>query len=285
VPLRLVVADSAAEVAAARAVEARVFLDAFGNTADVMDQEYGHYADRSRFVTVIDDWDGSALGTVRLVHPGATGELKTLTDVAGAPWHLSVPESLDAAGLAGRPVWDVATLSVDRAHRSGARRSEVTLALCHGLYRYSRACGVEGWVTILDDRVLRLLRVMGVPWKPMPGAGSRFYLGSPASTPCVCLIDSIAATMRARRPDVAPAMLEGELRSITVDPADLLPGRGGLVPAPVAGPGQDLPLAHPRTTVLAGAPRSAPAAGAEDAPGDLPAQRRGGRAGERAERR
>jgi len=225
-PLRLLVADTAEEVAAAQAVEAQVFDEAFGNTPDVMAQEYGPYADRSRYVVVLDDSDGTALGMARLILPDAVGELKTLTDVAGAPWQLSVPDSLQAAGLAGRPVWDVATLAVARRHRSGAGRSEVTLALCHGLYRYSRANGVEGWVTVLDDRVLRLLRMMGVPWTAMPGADSRYYLGSPASTPCVCLIDAIAPNMRTRRPDVAPAMLDGALRTIAVHPADLYRDRG-----------------------------------------------------------
>ena len=224
--LRLLVADTVEEKEAAQAVEAQVFLESFGNTADVMAQEYGPYADRSRFVTVIDDSDGSALGVVRLVLPDATGELKTLTDVAGDPWRLDVPDVLRAAGLADRPVWDVATLAVDRRHRAGASRSEVTLALCHGLYTYSRACGVDGWVTVLDDRVLRLLRVMGVPWTAMAGATSRYYLGSPASTPCVCLIGAIEANMRALRPDVSPAMLDGRLQSITVDPADLRAERG-----------------------------------------------------------
>ncbi len=224
--LRLAVADTAAEVAAAQALEAQVFLDSFDNTPDVMEQEYGHYTDRSRYVVVLDDADRSAVGMMRLIVPDATGELKTLTDVAGPPWQLSVPDSLRSAGLADRPVWDVATLAVARRHRSGAGRGEVTLALCHGLYRYSRACGVEGWVTVLDDRVLRLLRMLGVPWTVMPGADSRYYLGSPASTPCVCLLDAIPANMRARRPDVAPAMLDGDLCSISADPADLHPGRG-----------------------------------------------------------
>jgi N-acyl-L-homoserine lactone synthetase len=223
---RLLIADSAAEEEAARALEAEVFLDSFDNTAEVMEQEYGHYADRSRYVVVLDDSDGSALGMARLIVPDVTGELKTLTDVTGPPWELSVPDSLRSAGLAGRPVWDVATLAVARRHRSGAGRGEVTLALCHGLYRYSRANGVEGWVTVLDDRVLRLLRMMGVPWTAMPGAGSEHYLGSPASTPCVCLLDAIAPNMRARRPDVAPAMLDGDLPTVSVDPADLHPGRG-----------------------------------------------------------
>jgi hypothetical protein len=170
--LRLVVADTPAERDAAREVEARVFLQAFGNTPEVMEQEYGPYEDRSRFVTVIDEEGGGALGVARLILD-ATAPVKTLVDVAGEPWHLDVVDSLGTAGLAGRPVWDVASLAVDRRYRSGASGAEVIVALCHGVHRYSLDCGVEGLVTVLDDRILRVVRAMGMPWYAMAGATSQ----------------------------------------------------------------------------------------------------------------
>jgi hypothetical protein len=231
VALRLLVAHTPAELDAARNVEARVFLQAFGNTPEDMEREYGPYRDRSRFVTVIDDANGTALGVARLIVPDPAGPVKTLLDVAGDPWHLPVPETLAAEGLSDGPVWDVASLAVDRRYRSGAAGAEVMLALCHGIYRYTLFSGVEGLVTILDDRVLRLVRVMGGPWAPMAGATSRFYLGSPASTPCICRVDSIAESIRTRRPDLAPAAVDGTFRSIGLDPVDLLPSRGAPVEA------------------------------------------------------
>jgi hypothetical protein len=75
------------------------------------------------------------------------------------------------------------------------------------------------------------MRAMGVPWAAMAGATSRYYLGSPASTPCICLVDAIGEHIRATRPDLAPAVVEGTFRSIVLDPADLFPGRGGAVAA------------------------------------------------------
>lgn len=230
--LRLLVAHTPAELDAARDVEARVFLQAFGNTPEDMEREYGAYRDRSRFVTVIDDATGTALGVARLIVPDDAGPVKTLLDVAGDPWHLPVPETLAAERLSEGPVWDVASLAVDRRYRSGAAGAEVMLALCHGIYRYTLFSGVEGLVTILDDRVLRLVRVMGGPWAPMAGATSRSYLGSPASTPCICRVDSIAESIRTCRPDLAPAAVDGSFGSIGTDPADLLPSRGVLLAAP-----------------------------------------------------
>ncbi len=228
--LRLLMADSPAERSAARRVEAQVFLQAFGNTPEVMEQEYGPHDGRSRFVAVIDDADGSALGAARFVLPDDAGMVKTLIDVAGEPWYLSAPDVLEAAGLSGRPVWDVATLAVDRRFRAGRAGAELVLALCFGIGRYALDCGVPGLVAILDDRVLRLLQSMGLPWEPMAGATSRPYLGSPASTPCVFLVDRGTDSVRARRPDLAPFLVDGIFRSITVDPADLQPDRGGRLP-------------------------------------------------------
>jgi hypothetical protein len=67
---------------------------------------------------------------------------------------------------------------------------------------------------------------MGLPWYPMAGAGSRYYLGSPGSTPCVLDVRSAGDVVREARPDLAPALVGGTFRSIALDPADLLPVRG-----------------------------------------------------------
>ncbi|MGY2066375.1 hypothetical protein [Blastococcus sp. SYSU DS0619] len=231
---RLLVAHSPAERDAARQVEADVFLQAFGNTPELLAQEYGPYEERSRFVAVIDDESGVALGTARLITAG-TSPVKTLLDIAGPPWQLPVADSLGAVDLTPATVWDVASLAVDRRYRAGAAGAEVSVALCHGIWRYARNCGVPGMVTILDDRVHRLVRAMGLPWHTMAGATSQPYLGSPASTPCVFVVGTAEQEVYAARPDLAPALDHGVFRSITVDPADLAPTRGVLVepPAPV----------------------------------------------------
>lgn len=226
--LRLLVAHSLEEREAARQVEALVFLQAFGNTPELMAREYGAYEARSRFVAVIDEESGNALGTARLITAGAS-PVKTVVDVAGEPWHLPVADSLGTAGLAPPTVWDVASLAVDPRYRAGSAGAEVSLALCHGIWRYARNCGVPGLVTILDDRVRRLVRAMGLPWYPMAGASSQPYLGSPASTPCVFVMRTAEEEVYDARPDLAPSLDHGVFRSIAVDPADLLPTRGTVV--------------------------------------------------------
>jgi len=241
--LRLLVAHTPAERDAARQVEGRVFLQTFGNTADEMDREYGPYDVRSRFVTVMDDASGTAVGAARLiVSDAAAGPVKTLVDVSGAPWHLDPSKILGAAAPSGGPVWDVASLAVDRRFRSGASGAEVTVALCHGLIAYSLRCGVEGWVTVLDDRVLRLMHSMGIMWVPMPAATSQPYLGSTASTPCTIDVAGIPVSVRSLRPDLASTVADGVFRSIERDPADLAPHRGELLPE-----ADPVPVRPPRT--------------------------------------
>jgi hypothetical protein len=241
VALRLLVAHTPAERDAARAVEAGVFLQAFGNTPEVMAREYGPYEERSRFVTVIDEATGGALGAARLIATDGLAPVKTLVDVAGPPWQLDVDASLRTAGLAEGPVWDVGSLAVERRFRSGASGGEVIVALCHGVHRYSMISGVRGLVTVLDDRILRVVRSMGMPWLPMPGASSQHYLGSPASTPCAMVMADVAGSIQAKRPDLGPAVVDGVLPSIACDPADLSPGRGALLSELDAQPAQPLP--------------------------------------------
>ena len=259
--LRLLVAHTPAERDAARRVEAQVFLQAFGNTLEVMDEEYGPYEGRSRFVAVVDDADGSALGTARLIIP-EDGSLKTLVDMAGDPWHLSPDDVLTARGLAGREVWDVATLAVDPRFRAGSAGAEVSLALCHGIWRYSRNCGVDGLVTILDDGVLQLVQAMGLPWFPMAGATSHPYLGSPASTPCDFVVATAGDHVREVQPALAPALVEGRFRSIALDPADLAPTRGTPLSEPDPLPAHRLP---PRRDTTGWRPPTARRAGARTA--------------------
>jgi hypothetical protein len=74
--------------------------------------------------------------------------------------------------------------------------------------------------------------MMGIPWLLMPRAASRPYLGSAASTPCTLAIATIEPHMRSSRPDLAPAIMDGVLRSIAVDPSDLSADRGALLSEP-----------------------------------------------------
>ena len=104
------------EQIAARECEADVFLSAFGNTRDQLEEEYGPYEDQSLFLSVTDE-HGETLGSCREILPGPAG-LKTLNDLARPPWFVDGPRSARAAGVDPTRAWDLATLGVRRQFRS-----------------------------------------------------------------------------------------------------------------------------------------------------------------------
>jgi hypothetical protein len=164
---------------AAKQCEADVFLKWYGNTRHELNAEYGPYRRSSVFLALIDAQD-RVVGTCRLILPGPAG-LKTLTDLTKEPWGLDGVGSAMAAGLDLDKTWDIATLGV-RDGLSGYGRMAAA-ALYHGLILATRANQVSSLVSILDERVRSLLRSLGVATHALPGAGTRPYLGSAASTP------------------------------------------------------------------------------------------------------
>jgi hypothetical protein len=174
---------------AARQCEEDVFLQAFGNTRDQLENEYGPYNDQSVFVAVADEND-NVYGACRLITPGPAG-LKTLNDVSREPWGIDGLRSAKAAGVDPESTWDVATLGVRKDAR-GSRYS-VAIALYHAIVVGTRVNEVGSITAILDDGARRVLTSADFIMPPLPGTRTADYLGSPASTPvyghCAGMVD------------------------------------------------------------------------------------------------
>jgi hypothetical protein len=163
----------------ARDCERAVFLDAFGNTAEQLHDEYGPYDAQSAWLTVSDP-EGTVVGACRLIVPGPAG-LKTLNDLSRAPWRVDGRRSVEAAGADVTRTWDIATLGV-RPDRRGSR-ARVSLALFHGILKAARANGARTVTAIFDEPARRVVSTLGYPLLPLPGTSTAPYLGSAASTP------------------------------------------------------------------------------------------------------
>ena len=177
-PLRLVLDPVGDELAAARACESEVFRDAFGNTEEEFEREYGPYVDQTLFLAVMRD-DGVAVAASRMIANGPAG-LKTLNDVARPPWEVDGARSAAAAGLDLDRTWDVATIGVRREERQGGLCSA---ALYHGIVNACVANDAEYCVGILDSHVRSLLSALGLQTYMLPGTNTAHYLGSDSSTP------------------------------------------------------------------------------------------------------
>ncbi len=189
----------------ARQCEEDVFLQAFGNTRNQLEEEYGPYNDQSVFVAVSDE-NGRVAGTCRLITPGPSG-LKTLNDLSRDPWGLDGVRSARAAGVDPENTWDVATLGVRKDFRGSSM--SVAIALYHALVVSTRVNEIGSITAILDDQLRRLLTASDYIMPALPGTRTAEYLGSPASTPvyghCAGMLDA----QRRQNPDAYRLMSLG----------------------------------------------------------------------------
>lgn len=214
----------------ARSVEQAVFLEAFGNTPDLLAKEYGPYESGSVFICVLDHLRGVPAGMMRILTSSSAG-LKSLNDIE-AVWGEPVESVLQRTGLAldaGR-TWDVATLAVGSEYRGKAARGLVTMGLYQTLTLAARACGVEWFVAILDMPVFRMVRwKLRMIFAGYEGLGPRSYLGSAASIPAWCDVVEAERRLAATDADLHAVLVRGEglepaLRSVDLACAERLVG-------------------------------------------------------------
>lgn len=189
--------DAAGEpLAAARACEADVFLDRYGNTAEQWEDEYGRYDAASRFVTITEP-GGDALAALRVITPSPVG-LKSIADVCRPPWSVDGARAARAAGLVTAQTWDVATIAI---RRGASRHGLLAAALYHALFRGTRANNVRWIVMIMDVRARRLLDAVHIHTQPLPGTRPGPYLGSAQSVPLWGDMPRMADRQRRLSPD------------------------------------------------------------------------------------
>jgi len=164
-------------------LEGAVLLEVFGNTPELLSEEYGAYAHASVFVCVIDQRRRLPAGVLRLILPSEQG-LKSLVDIE-AIWGQDFSALYAASGLeydAAR-TWDLATLAVGPDYRSAAARGLVTIALVQTYAMMAARCDSPYAVALLHLPVLRMLQwklrrpFLELDVEPRP------YLDSPASIP------------------------------------------------------------------------------------------------------
>ena len=183
---------------AARACEEDVFLQAFGNTRDQLNEEYGPYNDQSVFVAVADD-AGHVVGSCRLITPGPAG-LKTLNDVARQPWGVDGLRAARAAQIDLARTWDIATLGVRRDYRGAGLM--VSIALYHAIMRATRINEVATATAIMDAHAFQVLADAGYLFSTLPGTAAGPYLGSESSVPVYGHWTGLADAQRRMFPDL-----------------------------------------------------------------------------------
>ncbi len=237
-------------LAATKACEAAVFLEAYGNTAGQWREEYERYDDASVFISVLEPM-GDAVASCRLILPNPVG-LKSLVDVEGEPWFVDANRSARGAGMSPVRTLDIATLAARRGTSGGGL---LAAALYHGIVAAMRANGFRWVVMIIDARARRLLSMLNLEGYVLPGTMAAPYLGSTASVPIWADVPRLLKVQRQLNPDAYRMINRGfGLEAIALpDAADFVLKPRGLAPAV-----DFVPPTHDRAVVAAGPPYRPP---------------------------
>ena len=196
-----------------RLLERAVFFEAFGNTPELLAEEYGRYESSSVWAVVVDHITCQPAGCIRFVCDGA-GDLKSLTDIGREPWSEDVADVLERNGLADLDLsttLDVATLAVAPEYRGRGKSSIISLALYQAVCRLSVAASMTHFIAILDHRVFQLVqRRTGSPFVLYDGVEPKRYLDSPLSIPCIADVEEYETRLRADKPDTAAMLFDGD---------------------------------------------------------------------------
>jgi hypothetical protein len=163
-----------------RHIERAVFEEVFDNDTEQMIEEYGPYEDASRFFITIDRESKRPAGALRATGNSPNG-LKSIIDAEQAPFFVSEESVMQKHAIDNLDkVWDIGTAAVLPEYRGGKGLSSVQLF--HVMYVSALNNGIEHLVSIIDDKLLRMLRDhFGIPFVSLAGSSPGPYLGSEKS--------------------------------------------------------------------------------------------------------
>jgi hypothetical protein len=205
-----------------RHVEQAVFLEAFGNTPEVLAEQYGRYEPSSIFICVVDHLRRIPAGVMRVLLPSPQG-FKSLNDIEPV-WGVSATSLAERNGLRLDldKTWDVATLAIAAEYRGKAARGVVSMGLYQTLTLAARRCGIEWFVAILDMPVFRMIRWrLRMIFAGYEGIAPLPYLGSAASIPAWCDVVAAERHLAANDLDLHAVLVEGVGLESALQPVDL----------------------------------------------------------------
>jgi hypothetical protein len=195
--------------ALARELEREVFYATFGNTRELLADEYGPYEEGSVFLCVFDHVQRRAAGVLRLILPSS--DLKSVVDLE-RHWAMPLAECLGRHGLAvdASSMFDMATLGVGPDYQGAGTAGLVATALYQTMSMFAVDRGLEWAIAILDQIALRQINAaFSRPLTPIPGTAPKRYLDSPSSQPVLIDVADYRARVRFLDPALHSLLFEG----------------------------------------------------------------------------
>ena len=193
-----------------RHVERTVFLETFGNSAELLADEYAPYEEASAFICVVDHLRKLPAGVMRVILPSAAG-FKSLNDLESW-WGEPARVVIDRTGLAMdmSETWDIATLAVTPEYRGKATMGLVSLGLYQTVTMAALRSGIDWFVAILDMAAYRMIRwKLRLSFAGYKGVPAGPYLGTPANMPVWCQLSDAQKRMGASDPVLHEILFRG----------------------------------------------------------------------------
>lgn len=187
----------------ARHVERVVFDEFFGNSPELLAEEYGPYEASTLFFAVLDHHRRLPAGALRMMGPSPAG-FKTLLDIETV-WGQPLDDVLARSGITldRERTWDGATLAVAPDYRGAATDQLISLALLQAVFMAAQTLGFRLLLGVADLIVLDLIQQrLSSPFQRFAGLEPQYYLGSPVSVPVYIDVPAY----RARLSNIDPAM-------------------------------------------------------------------------------
>jgi hypothetical protein len=205
-----------------RFVERTVFLETFGNTPELLADEYAPYEPTSIFICVIDHLRLLPAGVMRILLPSEVG-FKSLNDIEpwwGEPARVVIRRT--GLDIDLERTWDIATVAAMAEYRGKAMAGLISIGLYQAATMMARSCGIEWTVAILDMPVYRMIRKLNIPFFGYKGVPPLPYLGSPSNLPVWCHISPEEERRLAlSNPKMYQILIEGTGLEPALRPVDL----------------------------------------------------------------
>ncbi|HEU5122327.1 MAG TPA: GNAT family N-acetyltransferase [Candidatus Saccharimonadales bacterium] len=161
-----------------RKIEAEVFGDAFKNTPEDMQREYGPYEPQSMFFVSIDRENNTPTGVMRVIKNGPQG-FKSIDDFLAKHPNTSLDEIRKFHGMENdEKTWDIGTVAVLPEYRDKGAATQ----LYRAMYRTAVDDGIEHVVAIIDaDPLAKMNKYLGIPLVSMMNSDPFSYIGSEKS--------------------------------------------------------------------------------------------------------
>jgi hypothetical protein len=205
----------------ARYVEYVEFDRRFGNSGELMDAEYRPYDPYSVFIVAIDTVENMPAGVLRVIKGNHDVGIKTFVDVGSKdlPWNADMQGKLaehieqDGGEFDPSKVLDIGTLAVAPEYRhDGGKAASISLALYHGVIRFTIDNGFKDWVMLIDKQAYEVIQMFySNPIETIEGLGWKPYLDSNETIPGFVRVDLLEQRIKAKDPGLYGVAFEGNL--------------------------------------------------------------------------